>query len=86
MALELIFMTFGGLGAGLKLHDFRWLSGGAGAEHRWPDDGIGVRAPFHQPNSFQELFNMQNRRLGGVSNREILVVPGCVILSLGFFS
>ena len=27
-----------------------------------------------------------HRRLGGVSNREILVVPGCVISWLGFFS
>ena len=28
MALERILMTFGGLEACLKLHDFRWLSGG----------------------------------------------------------
>ena len=29
--------------------------------------------------------NLISRRLGGESNREILVVPGCVILSLFFF-
>ena len=27
-----------------------------------------------------------DRRLGGVSNREILVVPGCVIPSLGLWT
>ena len=29
MALGPILMTFGGLGAGLKHHDFRWFSGGS---------------------------------------------------------
>jgi hypothetical protein len=29
------------------------------------------------------VFSINYRRLGGESNREILMVPGCVILSLG---
>ena len=29
MDLEPFLMTFGGLGPGLKIHDFRWLSGGS---------------------------------------------------------
>ena len=41
---------------------FDGFPGGPGAEQPWPFDGIWVAfwSPFHQPNSFQELFNMQN--------------------------
>ena len=45
-------------------HDFRWLSGGRRWEGPLPVRGnLGTGwAPFQQPNSFQELFNMQNTK------------------------
>ena len=62
MALEPFLMTFGGLGPGLKFYDLRWLSGGSRSWEPSPFGGIWVAfwSPFHQPNSFLELFNMQN--------------------------
>ena len=62
MALGPILVTFGGLGAGLKHHDFRWFSGGGEAEDSWPSQAIWYTfwAALHPPNSFQQQFNMQN--------------------------
>ena len=40
MALGTILVTFGALEAGLKLDDFRWLSGGPGVGQPWPGGGI----------------------------------------------
>ena len=63
MALGPILMTFGGLGACLKLHDFRWLSGGVPELRQHGHSRLFGTLPgphCHPPNSFQQQFNMQN--------------------------
>jgi hypothetical protein len=66
MALGPILMTFGGLGAGLKLYDFRWFSGGGPrlrTHGRIMVFGTVPGPHCHPPNSFQQQFNMQNTSL-----------------------
>ena len=63
MVLGPILMTFGGLGAGLKHHDFRWFSGGVPELSNYGHSRLfgTLSGPHcHPPNSFQQQFNMQN--------------------------
>ena len=76
MVLGLILKIFGVLETGLKIVDFQWLSGGPGAEHRWPVDInlVDSSASLQYRNSMETLqhaeYNIKHAAIKGYKKRD----------------